>query len=60
MFAELLTITVWIGVWIITSLFLTVIVEIYYLLTPNQEYVKHPNFLKQWLKILLIIPLFMP
>lgn len=57
---ELLIIATWIGVWIITSLFLTVIVEVYYLLTPNQEYVKYPSFLKQWLKILLIIPLFMP
>lgn len=60
MAAELLIIAIWVGVWIVVSLFLTVIMKIYHLLIPKQKYVEYPKFFKQWLKILLVVPLFMP
>lgn len=60
MLAEFVIIAMWIGIWVIVSLGMTILIKLYQLFVPIKKYVNCPNFLQQWIKILLIAPLFMP
>lgn len=60
MLAEFIVIAMWIGIWMIVSLGMTMFIKLYQLIVPAKKYVNRPNFLQQWLQILLIVPLLMP
>lgn len=60
MLAELAIIGSWILIWFIVSFFITIFIKIYQHLMPTKEYVKYSSFFQQWMKVLLVIPLFIP
>ncbi|CAJ1194814.1 hypothetical protein CPR19088_GLDEOEPO_02336 [Companilactobacillus paralimentarius] len=60
MAAELVIIVTWIVMWIIVSFFISMFIKVYQLIVPAKKYVNRPGFFKQWIRIFLIIPMFMP